>query len=996
MNIVPQNGTPINTVESVVWLAFGNSRWQVPPRKRHIFLPLPAPVSSGFATKNNVTMSRFFSLLVLVTCFATTAQSQLIWAEPAFPTAGAPVTIYFNATQGTGGLANCNCDVYLHTGVITNLSTGNSDWKYVVTSWGQANAAWKMTPVSGQPNVYSYNITPTIKDYYGVTSPTEIIQKMAFVFRNGTGSLEGKGPGGTDIFYDVYPDNQTFNMTLVAPTASAIFTNIGGVINIQAVASQTANFEVIDNGNVVHTASGTTLSYGLMVSTGGVHTVEVKATSGTDVASKTFNYVVPNSTVTEAFPGGTDLGINYLTPTSVRLAFYAPNKLYAYLIGDFNNWQFSNDYQMKRTPDGTIWWIDVTGLTPGQYYAFQYVLNGNIRIGDPYSDLILDPSNDQYIPSETFPNIPPYPTGKTTGIASLLRTAEPAFDWQHDDYDRPDKDKLIIYEILMRDFTQKQKYATLTDTLDYLQRLGVNAIELMPVNEFDGNLSWGYNPTYHYALDKYHGTPEAFRTLVDACHERGIAVIVDVVFNHAHEKNPLCMLYWDAANFRPAADNPWLNPQATHDYNVFFDFNHESQATKYYVKKTLQHWLADFHVDGFRFDLSKGLTQNTSGPWDASAYDATRIATIKDYADAVWTVDDDAYVILEHFAANTEEKELSDYGAMLWGGAGISNQFLESSMGFASNFSGASYKSKGWADPHLIAYMESHDEERLMFKNITYGNQSVPGYNVRSKPVALDRAELTSVFYLSIPGPKMLWQFFEMGYDYSINRCEDGSINNNCRLSPKPIRWDYMADPDRVDLWNVVRQMNYLRTNYSTFQTANFQMNTSGFQKTMQLNDPNMDANVLGNFAVQPSSVSPNFQHTGWWYDYFTGDSLNVTDVSTPLSFAAGEYRLYTDVKVTPPSFYTDAEEVAGQSFDWLISPNPTSGDVVIDLVLDKTATVRLAVFDTQGRQVLAHDEERLAAGQQRLTLSLDAAPGLYFVCLNVEGEMGVRKVVVR
>jgi glycosidase len=942
-------------------------------------------------------MSRFYTLLCILGCFATSTNAQVIWADPVFPTESDAVTIYFDATEGTGGLANCNCDVYLHTGVITNLSTGPSDWKYVVTSWGQANAAWKMTPVSGQPNVYSYSITPTIRQYYGLTNANEVIEKLAFVFRNATGSLEGKGTGGSDIFYDVAPANQGFTMTLLAPTAQAVFTSLGAVINIQAAASQPSEFSIVDNGVATVAGNGTSLNFNLNVTTGGVHQVEVIADNGTETVSRTFTYLVPSTPMQEALPQGTDLGINYLSNTQVRLAFYAPGKNFAYLLGDFNNWQFSDDFQMKRTPDGTTWWIDVTGLTPNQYYAFQYVTDGDIRIGDPYSDLVLDPSNDPFIPAETFPNLPPYPVGKTNGIASLLRTAEPAFDWQHDDYDRPEKDELIIYELLMRDFTKKQNYQTLLDTLDYLQRLGINAIQPMPINEFDGNLSWGYNPTYHYALDKYYGTPDAFRTLVDACHERGIAIILDVVFNHAHEKNPFCMLYWDNANFRPATDNPWLNPIPKHDFNVFFDFNHESQATKFYVRKTLQHWLRDYHVDGFRFDLSKGLTQNTNGPFDAGAYDATRIATIKDYADAIWAVDDGAYVILEHFTANTEEEELSDYGCMFWGGAGVSNQFLESSMGFASNFSGANYKNKGWDDPHLIAYMESHDEERLMYKNITFGNNSTPGYNVRNLSTALDRAELTSVFYLSIPGPKMLWQFFEMGYDFSINRCEDGSINNDCRLSPKPIRWDYMANPDRVGLWNVVRQMNILRTEYETFRTTNFTMNTSGFQKTIHLNDPSMNAVVLGNFSVSTNSLTPNFQQTGWWYEYFTGDSLNVENVATPLSFAAGEYRLYTDKRVTPPSFYTDSEEVVfGESFEWMVSPNPASEDVMIDLLLKQTATVGLAVLDAQGRQVLSVDESLLPAGQQQLKVQLGLASGLYFVAIKVDGDFSVRKLVVK
>ncbi|MBK9016117.1 MAG: hypothetical protein IPM82_19780 [Saprospiraceae bacterium] len=452
-------------------------------------------------------MSRFITHLFLLLCFAKTAQAQVIWADPVFPTDNQAVTIYFDATQGSGGLANCNCDVYLHTGVITSLSTGPSDWMHVVTSWGQPNVNWKMTPVGGQPNVYSYDITPTIRSYYNLTNPNEVIEQMAFVFRNGDGSLEGKNVGGADIYYDVYPDNSVFNMTLFAPTQQAIFTSIGAFINIQATSSQQGNFLVRDNGNILLTNIGTTsINYNLNVNSGGIHLVEIEATNGTETIVRSFTYLIPGPTVVEALPAGTELGINYLSNTGVRLAFYAPNKTFAYLLGDFNDWQFSDDYQMKRTPDGTTWWIDVSGLTPGQYYAFQYVVNGDIRIGDPYSNLVLDPSNDQYIPSETFPNIPPYPAGKTTGIASLLRTAEPTFDWQHDDYDRPAEDKLIIYEILMRDFTQKQNFETLTDTLDYFQRLGVNAIELMPVNEFDGNLSWGYNPTYHYALDKYYCT----------------------------------------------------------------------------------------------------------------------------------------------------------------------------------------------------------------------------------------------------------------------------------------------------------------------------------------------------------------------------------------------------------------------------------------------------------------------------------------------------------
>ena len=130
-----------------------------------------------------------FSIILLSFFFVNQSIAQLIWADPVFPLDSEPVIIFFDATQGTGGLANCNCDVYLHTGVITDQSTNPSDWKHVVTSWGVANDDWKMTPVSGQDNVYSYDFMPDIRNYYGVPM-NEIIEQMAFVFRNANGSLE--------------------------------------------------------------------------------------------------------------------------------------------------------------------------------------------------------------------------------------------------------------------------------------------------------------------------------------------------------------------------------------------------------------------------------------------------------------------------------------------------------------------------------------------------------------------------------------------------------------------------------------------------------------------------------------------------------------------------------------------------------------------------------------------------------------------------------------
>jgi pullulanase/glycogen debranching enzyme len=941
----------------------------------------------------------FFNLLVLLALLPSLSIAQVIWAEPAFPTANQAVTIYFDATQGSGGLANCNCDVFLHTGLITSASNSSSDWKHVVTSWGVANNAWRMTPVSGQPNVYKYDIQPSIKTYYGVTNPTETIEKMAFVFRNGTGSLEGKDVGGADIFYDVYPDNLSFSASLISPSTPSVFAQLGQVIEVEGVSSQPATLTLTDNGTQVFATNGVSLSYDLTVASGGTHLVEFKADNGQEVVSQSFTYVVPGATTTQALPAGAELGINYLSDTEVLFALYAPGKQHVFLIGDFNQWQFDTDFQLKRTPDGTTWWIQISGLTPGQFYAFQYVVDGSIRIGDPYSNLILDPSNDGFIPAQTYPNIPPYPVGKTTGIVSLLQPGAPAYDWQVLDFQRPPQENLVVYELLMRDFLHRPDFSRLEDQLDYLAELGITAIELMPVNEFDGNLSWGYNPTYHYALDKYYGTPEKFKHFVDACHQRGIAVILDVVFNHTHEKNPLAMLYWNPSTFKPAADNPWLNVNPTHDFNVFFDFNHESQATKTYVKKTMEHWLTEYKVDGFRFDLSKGFTQKVTignvGAW--GQYDANRIATLKDYADAVWAVSPGAYVILEHFADNAEEKELSNYGAMLWGGFDIHNNYLEAAMGYGSNLSVASYKNRGWNDAHLIAYMESHDEERMMYKNLNFGAGSTNGsYTVKDFQTALDRVELASTFFYTIPGPKMLWQFGELGFEYSINRCTNGTVSSNCRLDPKPIRWDYLDQPDRVDVYNVIRSLLYLRNNYEAFQTTDFQLNTTQHAKTIHLNHTSMNVAVLGNFNVTPSNINPDFQHTGWWYEYFSGDSLDVQNTTENLNFQPGEYRLYTDVKITAPAYFTDVSDKTELANSWSVAPNPIRESGTIRFRLDRQAPVQFSLFDVWGKLVDRGFEGELAAGHHELNLALNIAPGVYLLRMTVNGQAETKRIVVQ
>src|SRR6185436_18836789 len=209
--------------------------------------------------------------------------------------------------------------------------------------------------------------------------------------------------------------------------------------------------------------------------------------------------------------------------TSATLVLYAPNKTSVVVIGDFTNWATNCAYQMKRTPDGNYYWLTLTGLTPGTEYAYQYLIDNNIRTADPYTQKVLDPDNDQYINAVTYPNLKPYPAG-ATGIVSILQTAEPQYTWQVPSFTKPDKRNLMIYELLIRDFSAEHSYQSLIDSFRYLKNTGINAIELMPVNAFDGNESWGYNPDFYFAPDKYYGPKNKLKEFVDVCHLNGIAV----------------------------------------------------------------------------------------------------------------------------------------------------------------------------------------------------------------------------------------------------------------------------------------------------------------------------------------------------------------------------------------------------------------------------------------------------------------------------------------
>ncbi|RYY12154.1 MAG: 1,4-alpha-glucan-branching protein, partial [Cytophagaceae bacterium] len=517
------------------------------------------------------------------------------------------------------------------------------------------------------------------------------------------------------------------------------------------------------------------------------------------------------------------------------------------------------------------------------------------------------------------------------------------------------------------------------------QRLGVNVIELMPINEFDGNENWGYSPAFYFAPDKYYGTKNNLKALIDECHRRGIAVVLDMVLNHSTGNSPMVQLYGNISS-GPTADNPWFNTSAPHPYAVYNDLNHESAYTRYFSKQVIKFWLQEYHIDGYRYDLAGGFSQVPKTQDDFENYDPTRVAIWKDYYDAQMSATNGAgsYPILEFFAKGAsatnidEGKVLSDYGLMLWGN--LNYNYNEATMGYlgGSDLSYGYYGAQGgrnFGQPNVVAYMESHDEERLQFKNKNYANAS-GSYNIKDPATGLKRDEMAAAFFFTQPGARMVWQFGELGYDYSINTCADGTtISNDCRTGVKPIRWDYYQDANRRHLYDTYRALIALKKQPAFAAPTAYTQTLGGNAavKTISLTGPDLSVVTVGNFDVTAQTATITFPQTGTWYNYLTSEPLTVTSTSQAMTLQPGQYAVYTSRQLTKPTGTTLATTgaQAASVFKLALLPNPAAGTTTVAYELPTGTTATIAVQNLLGQTIRQLAPARQAAGAQAQSLSL-------------------------
>ena len=907
------------------------------------------------------------------------AVSQTIWTQPELPTAEEEVTVYFDAT-GTP-FEDYDGDIYTHTGV--NLES--ADWQYVIGEWGDNDAQPQLQSLG--ENEYKLEISPDIYSFYDAPE-SATVTGLAFVFRSADGEIQTG-----DLFVDVYESGLT--VSFVQPENPPLVLE-NETIDVQLQANQSDSVLLEINDEIVKRVAGQSLTYAFEASgEAGKNWMRAIAKDADNEAYDSTYFMIRPEVAEEPIPQGMNKGVNYVSDTEVTLVFQAPMKEFVYVLGDFNNWELNNDYYMKKAPDGEHFWLNIQGLNPGEHYVYQYFIDGEIKVGDPYTEQVSNPWNDRYISEEIYPNLISYPDNdNAVGVASVLQTGQTPYQWDVESFTPPKKEDLVIYEMLIRDFVETHSYATIADTLDYLKRMGVNALELMPVNEFEGNNSWGYNPAYYFAPDKAYGPKEDLKKLIDEAHKRGIAVILDIVLNHSYGQSPFVQMYFN--NGAPAENNPWYNREhnfENSDAQWGYDFDHESPYTEALVDSINTYWMSEYKVDGFRFDFTKGFSNDIkdedTDPW-GSNYDAERIENLKRMSDAIWSYNSDAIVVMEHLSDNSEETELANYGIMLWGNMNYS--YNEAMMGWhdgdKSDFSWASYQERGWNDPNLVTYMESHDEERLMYKTLEFGNQNNPDYDVRDMDIALERAGMTAAFHFAIPGPKMIWQFGELGYDVSINY--------DCRVCPKPIRWNYYDDYRRKFLYDVYSALAELKTEYDVFETTNFSLDVDDALKKVRLDGDDMDVVIVGNFDVEEGEINPAFYQTGTWYDYFTGNAIEVEDTSEPITLQPGEYHIYTSEQIESANLNVDVEELENAAFGASVYPNPSRNVFNIRLKTQEKFEGNISVFNTFGEKVTDVYEGDLNPGTHEFdwTPGKQIAPGMYFIRITTSDGTIMKKIL--
>lgn len=915
-------------------------------------------------------MKRLFTAIMLLVAICGYSVAQIVTTEPVIiqdASKNVVLTYHADSPLGNGGMKGlaASAEVYAHIGVITNLSVNTADWKYSPKEWGDNSPKYKLTYAG--PDTWQLNIGD-MRTYFGITDASEVIEKIAVVFRTGDKSKEGKTKAGGDIFVDVYEPG--FQLLLTTDAPGTVISS-PTTVNIKAYTTSAASINLTVNGQPLKTiTSATELQASYNISSTGNYVFEATASDGSVTRTARTSVALPGKSSAGTYPGGVPrMGTVKNSDGTVTFCLAAPGKNSVVIVPSWDDYQVLDknimqyqDYQGQR-----YFFITVSGLTDGVWYPYYYIVDASVKCADPYANMVLDCYSDKWLDKTVWPDMPQYPYDKFDDAMLAVYNGSLNGSYKFSDFNIPDHRNLVIYEMLLRDFTGTDGQALGNGTIrqaiakiPYLKSLGINAVELLPVMEFNGNNSWGYNTNFYMAPDKSYGSPRDLKDFVELCHREGIAVILDIVFNQSDGLHPWYQMY-------PVASNPFYNANAPHDYSVLNDWKQENPLVRQQWKDAIKYWMTEYNVDGFRFDLVKGL--GTSYPSGTEAYNASRVAVMKDLHAAIKAVKPNGIHINENLAGSQEENEMAADGQLNW--ANINYNSCQFAMGYASESNLARFeasKDGGRTAYSTVSYAESHDEERVAFKQAQYGAAAVKA----DAKVRYKRLGQLAVQMLMTPGSKMIWQFGELGADQSTKN-QDNSNNTD----PKLVLWNLLQDNDAADLLDVYKRL-------CNFRTANSDLFVNG-----TLTQTGFANNLTSARIIRLTHGDQEMM--AFINPALSGANKNVGAASTKLKASNA-----TLVAATPgfdpvikSTLTSTSVSVPANSFA-VYATNNCAG--VEDVVIDQESAVR--VYADNGRIVIEGEYDRAEVYNVtgRAVSSFTVEPGIYVVVVDGTSH----KVLVR
>jgi 1,4-alpha-glucan branching enzyme len=536
---------------------------------------------------------------------------------------------------------------------------------------------------------------------------------------------------------------------------------------------------------------------------------------------------------------------------SIEFKLWAPYNKSAVLIGSFSNWE---EVSMKKGKDG--FFRTKVKLEDG-LYSYKFKVQSKswffepdqwVEVNDPYATDIDD---------------------ATQNCNVRIKDGERIVDtyvWKNDDKPLPADHELVIYELHVGDFSggeddpyARGKYKHVVEKLDYLVELGINCIELMPVKEYPGDHSWGYNPRYFFATESSYGTTEQLKALIDECHGRGIRVLMDGIYNHSESESPLTQIdhdYWYHHSPKDP-DNNW-GPEFNYE---FYDEKFETYPARRFIGDVVRFWIEEYHTDGIRYDAARQLGNYDFMHWIVQ--ETKKTAGMKPFYNIAEHIPQDPAITNADGPMDGAWHE-NFYSAMI-------DHLCNEQFDLERLKSALDAKREGYLGAtNVVNYLTNHDHNHLMYE---LGERGI------LEEAAFKRAKLGAALLMTAMGVPMIW----MGEEFAEYKPKTPEQNK--------IDWTLLENDKNGSLNDYYRGLIFLRKNNHALYTENIEFfheqaddrvlaytrwNDEGSRVVVIAN---LSGNYLKDYTIPHMPADGTWHEWGGNYDVEVSDNTLVIDL---------------------------------------------------------------------------------------------------------------------